>query len=313
MTRAGWRFTLRALFTAALLGTIVWRIDLTALASQFQDLDYKRLAAALVLTVPQVVISAWRWRLTARCVGLRLTLGAAIREYYLATFLNQVLPGGVLGDAHRAWRHARRDTDTAAAWHAVFIERFSGQLSLALVTVVALWQAPALTAGVAQRLPMAGFSAIQAFVVLVAILLLIGSAGAVAYRYPQTRVSAIRFLGNTHRSLLARSVWPAQFASSLLVVASYIGVFLLCAQAIALATPLDELIWLIPPVLMAMAVPLSIAGWGLREGAAAVVWTLVGLPAHEGVALSLCYGALVLVSSSPGAVLLWWREPALQG
>ncbi|WP_330218003.1 hypothetical protein [Marinobacter similis] len=59
-----------------------------------------------------------------------------------------------------------------------------------------------------------------------------------------------------------------------------------------------------------MVIPLTVAGWGVREGAAAVLWPLAGLPAEQGVALSVAYGALVLISSFPGlAVLLWSQSP----
>ncbi|MES1951453.1 hypothetical protein S4A8_11371 [Salinisphaera sp. S4-8] len=307
----GFRFALRALITVALLATVFWQIEPAALATQFDNLRYSWLATALALTVPQVVISAWRWRLTAGCVGLRLSMKTAIREYYLATFLNQVLPAGVLGDAHRAWRHARRDHDSAAAWHAVFIERFSGQLSLALITLIALWQTPALIDGMRRSLTAMPISPMQSALLIAALLLLLAAGRRWAGRSPNLFAPIVRLGSNLRRSLLAPGVWPAQFVSSLLVVAGYIGVFLLCARAIDTGTPTAELLWLVPPVLMAMALPLSIAGWGLREGAAAVVWTLAGLPAQQGVALSLCYGVLVLVSSLPGALVLAFcaREP----
>ena len=66
------------------------------------------------------------------CLGV-----VAVREYYLAMFLNQVLPGGVLGDVTRAWRHARLE-DTGRAVRAVVFERASGQLVMTVVTGVSL-------------------------------------------------------------------------------------------------------------------------------------------------------------------------------
>jgi len=57
-------------------------------------------------------------------------------------------------------------------------------------------------------------------------------------------------------------------------------------------------------VLLAMLVPISIAGWGVREGVAAVLWATVGLPAVEGAAISAAYGLVILISSLPGAGVL---------
>ena len=53
-----------------------------------------------------------------------------------------------------------------------------------------------------------------------------------------------------------------------------------------------------------MLIPVTVAGWGLREGAAAVLWGAVGLAAADGVVVSVAYGLLVLIGSLPGALFL---------
>jgi hypothetical protein len=60
-------------------------------------------------------------------------------------------------------------------------------------------------------------------------------------------------------------------------------------------------------VLFTMVIPLSIAGWGLRESAAALLWPLAGLPAAEGVTAAILYGGLSLVASLPGVIALLRR------
>jgi hypothetical protein len=106
------------------------------------------------------------------------------------------------------------------------------------------------------------------------------------------------------RALLSLPALPVQLATSLLVVASYVAVYLLGAAALDIATPAAVLLPLVAPVLLAMLLPLTLAGWGAREGAAALIWTAAGLPASEGVAISITYGLLVLVSSLPGLPIL---------
>ena len=54
--------------------------------------------------------------------------------------------------------------------------------------------------------------------------------------------------------------------------------------------------------LLAMALPLNVGGFGPREGVAAWAFGAAGLTASQGVATAVVYGALVLVSSLPGAV-----------
>jgi hypothetical protein len=87
-------------------------------------------------------------------------------------------------------------------------------------------------------------------------------------------------------------------------------VYLAAARALGITTaPLD----LLAPIclsLLAMVVPLSVAGWGLREAVAAIAWPLAGLAAVDGVAISIVYGVLVLVSSLPGVWVLLVRRGA---
>mgnify|MGYP006201564295 CR=1 FL=1 len=129
-----------------LMAAVLFWLEPQTLAAAFVAPEPLWLAAALALSVPQVALSAWRWRLTAQRLGAPIRFGEALREYYVATFLNQVLPGGVMGDAARAWRHARLSRTEAmdgapvglAAWHAVLIERASGQLALLGVVLATL-------------------------------------------------------------------------------------------------------------------------------------------------------------------------------
>ena len=67
--------------------------------------------------------------------------------------------------------------------------------------------------------------------------------------------------------------------------------------------PSATLALIAPVVLLAMLLPISVAGWGVRETAAAGVWVALGWPAAEGVAVSVAYGALCLLASLPGAAI----------
>ncbi|WP_223160981.1 lysylphosphatidylglycerol synthase transmembrane domain-containing protein [Salinicola aestuarinus] len=340
---------LRLVSTATLLGLLVWQFDARELAGQLGTLSPAWVLLGLLLSVPQVVISAFRWRLTATQLGIALPWGRAIREYYLATFLNQVLPGGVMGDATRAWRHANAPTNVArvatqdrrtdetpsqraeaplssappptrggAAVRAVVIERASGQLALLLVTVAALLVSPLLRNAIAD----VSLPTVTLYVLLVGLggavaLGLLGSALERAGRFRTALGRRLRhalrlFATDLRRALLEARVWPRQLASSLLVVATYVAVFLCAAQALGLPRSPLELLPLIPPLLMAMAIPLTVAGWGVREGAAALLWPVAGLPAQEGITLSITYGLLILAGSLPGLFVLAWgyRRPA---
>ncbi|GED23759.1 hypothetical protein HHA01_27360 [Halomonas halmophila] len=281
-------------------------------AARFSELQVGWVIAGLLVSVPQVAMSAWRWWYTQRCLGLSMAPWQAFQEYYLATFLNQVLPGGVAGDVSRAWRHARQ---TGEAWsdrrrqqalRAVIIERVSGQLALGLLVVLSLvllpiWQP--------LRHQLGRFMADQGAGLVVLSLALIGVGALVAWGVSQVRrrtMPAVLAGGwqDVRHSLLMPRRLGLHLLVSLATVFSYALVMLCAARAIGIETSAATLLALAPLLLLAMVMPLSLAGWGWREGAAALVWPLVGLSAADGVAVSLAYGLLVLVSSLPGVLVL---------
>ena len=109
---------------------------------------------------------------------------------------------------------------------------------------------------------------------------------------------------DVHKALLARDVFPLQLATSALVVASLLAMYVVAAKAIGVDTPVMTLLPLVAPVLMSMLIPGTVAGWGIREATAAAVWAAVGLTAVDGVAISAAYGVVVLISTLPGGLVL---------
>lgn len=311
------RILLRATVSVSLLTLLAFLVDVGEVVARLSALRPWWVAAALAISVLQIAVSAWRWRYTAARLDIELPLTTAVAEYYLATFLNQVLPGGVLGDVSRAWRHSRAESADGTGLrsvHAVILERTSGQAVMITVAVVAagLLLLPGGRSGTAAsgtavsallEHPLSGVPSAVSLVVGGAVVVL----GLVLLRMlarKAARVPALDRLLEDARSALLGSALAVQATLSLMIVASYVAVFVLAARAVGVETSLPALALLVPPVLVTMLVPVSVAGWGVREGAAALLWGAVGLTASDGVAISVAYGLLVLISSLPGAVML---------
>lgn len=285
----------KGLVSLGLLAAVALWVEPDAVMAEVQRFAPAWMALALLISVLQVMLSAWRWQLTAGLIDVPLRYRYALREYYLALLVNQLLPGGVLGDAGRAHRHARQSSSKGSAWRAVVIERASGQLAIALYTLIALFTSPLwLTA--------LGFSGLMVVAGVAVIVMVAGVTLMVWLRRSAVTLPAwCAALGqDMRRGLLQRDVWPRQLISSLAIVLSYGLVMVCAARAIGIELATLDILALAPVLLLAMLVPLSIARWGVREGAAAGIWMFVGLPSAQGVAISLAYGVLVLMGSLPG-------------
>jgi uncharacterized membrane protein YbhN (UPF0104 family) len=281
-------------------GTVLWFLVRLVGAAPFEDglraVTWPAVAAAVALTVLTTVCSAWRWRVVARTLGIGIGLPAAVGAYYRSLFLNSVLIGGVVGDVHRAVTHGRRAGDVARGLRAVAWERLWGQVTQAIVTVVVLLVVPS---PVRPALPyvLAGLACVAGCAVLVVL---------AAARRGRSRLAAtIRAVSEDLRcSLLARDVWPRLTVASVLVVAGHTATFVVAARVAGCTAPLGELLALLLVVQTAVVIPLSVGGWGLREGVAAWAFAAAGLGAATGVTVAMLYAVLMLVAVAPGAGLL---------
>jgi glycosyltransferase 2 family protein len=281
---------------AAILAVLVWRLGTGPFLDGVRAVDGPTLATAAGIAVLTAVLSAWRWRIVARGLGVELPFGAAVTACYRSVFLNTVVPGGVVGDVHRGLWHGRDVGDVGRGLRAVAWERTAGQLVQILLTVAVLL---ALPSPVHLSLPVLG----GALAVLVPPVVLLGR---VRLRSAPTtyRARIVRAARDDVRgALLAQRAWPGVALASVLIVAGHTATFLLAARTTGAALPLTRMLPLALLVLTAMALP-NIAGWGPREGAAAWAFSAAGLGAAQGVTTAVAYGVLVLVAALPGAAVL---------
>jgi len=304
------RILARLAVTLALLASLAWWLDLTQVAMRLGQIRLSWVLAALALSVLQVAGAAWRWSYTAGRLGLVLPFRHALREYYLATFLNQVLPGGLAGDVSRAWRHAQT-VATGPAVRAVVLERAVGHVVMVGLTV-ASGILLLMRSGHADR-PSATLVVAIAVTAGVAVMLWVragGRGGAWSRSWPWPLpgwrwLSWVRALGRDARvAVFSSETFVPQIVSSLGIALSFLITYVFAARAVGIETSLVVLLPLVPPVLMSMVIPFTVAGWGVREGTAGLLWSAAGLSASDGVALSVTYGVLVFLSTLPGAVIL---------
>lgn len=292
------RSVLRLLVSLGLLLMLARIVDVAVVLDRLRQADPVWLAAGLALCAIQFAASAERWQRTAAALGVPLSRRRALADYYLAGLANQVLPGGVLGDAARATRHAHASGRTGPAVRAVILERASGQVVLLLVTLALLAMTPTgrriagtLTTATGPA-PWIAFGLVAAGIAALILLLRRAPFGGLAELGADAR-----------RALLAPRQAPIQLLLSLLVVAALVGTFVCAGRMLDAAVSTPQLIVLAPLVLMAMLVPISIGGWGLRESAAAALFALAGLAPETGVAVSVAYGLITLLAALPGALV----------
>jgi uncharacterized membrane protein YbhN (UPF0104 family) len=302
--RAAWAWA-RLIGGAGIVAALAWRLGTEAFLDGLRAIDGSTLLAASAIGVVTTVASAWRWCLVARGLGSPLPLARAVADYYRALFLNAALPGGVLGDVHRAVRHGRDAGDVGNGIRAVVLERSAGQLTLIVVAGVVLCTGPLSVvvpdhAGTAAG---AGAALLAVGIVLAAVVAR-GRPGGWWDRAVRRTVVDVR------QGLFAGGSWLAVTVSSVVALAGHVAMFLVAARAAGSSAPASRLVPLALLALLAMAVPLNVGGWGPREGVTAWAFGAAGLGATQGLTTAVVYGVLALIASLPGAGVLVVRRAA---
>ena len=285
----------KPLFAFALLVLLLWAFDSADVGARLKSAQPAWIGIAVVALLGQTVLMALRWQLVAGSLGLDFSTGWALREYLVAQIVNLTVPGGVVGDGARAVRSKAGKDGLKRALQAVMLERLAGQVGLLVVGAAGLaWAAME---------PAALYWPTRLVRVLALVLLGVGGAAVMA---------ALFLRGGRVVALVARCLPTARMRSAhaaLSIVAALLNVaaFAACARAVGVQLSPMTALFLIPLILTAMLIPLGIAGWGWREGAAATLFPVAGASATAGVAAGIVFGIAMMIAAAPGIPLLLWH------
>lgn len=295
-----WSVWVRVLSGTVILAAVVWWYPVEAFTDAFGAINARAALAALGIGAATTVLCAARWLAVARGLGLRLPFGRAVTDYYLAVFLNAVLPAGMLGDVHRAFSHGRYSCDLGRGVRAVVLERVAGQTVLVATGAVLLAALPA-------ALFDPGLLAVSVSAGMVAAVALMAAVGLRAGRVRRPRWwHALRTAAADARAGLL-TPGPRVLLLSVAALAGHVLLFLVAARSAGVDAPVLELVPLLVLALLAMSLPVNIAGWGPREAATALAFGAAGLGSGTGLTVSVVYGLLSLLAALPGAVVLLAR------
>ncbi|WP_299706874.1 lysylphosphatidylglycerol synthase transmembrane domain-containing protein [uncultured Tateyamaria sp.] len=283
---------LKLVVSTACVAVLLWWTDAAAVVERLQNADMMWITLGLLAITASTFAMASRWKIAASEIGVQITYPVAVREYYLAQLINTVLPGGVAGDVTRAVR-ARHTADLNRAAQSVMAERLLGQIAVLAFMFVGFAVALLVTGGLE-------FGQLG-WVVMTAL------AGCIIVAVAVSRLQNAtgRFLRITFQ--LTRR--PVVILHGLITTLCLVFGFYACARATGVIMPAEALATLIPLILCAMLIPLSVGGWGWREGAAAALFPIIGAPASAGVATGITYGVVLLAAALPAAVILVAQPP----
>lgn len=290
------RLSIRLIGGCAVLVAVVAHVGTGPVLHGLVSVDGPTIGAAAILAAIATAAASWRWRLVAGRLGVELRWSHAIAMYYQSQFLNMVLPGGVIGDVHRAVAHGRSAGSIGRATRAVAIERSAGQLMQLTLTLLILG---CLGAELNGHLTVTIAIGVAVLVVTVLVVTVIAAFSASAH----VRMAVRHELAELRAGLGSVRVSAQVAVASVIVIACHAMTFAIAAADVGASVPALQLFALTFVILLGASIPLNIGGWGPREGIAGWAFASVGFGATSGVAASTLFGVLAIISVAPGAVV----------
>ncbi|MFC5489719.1 lysylphosphatidylglycerol synthase transmembrane domain-containing protein [Dokdonella soli] len=300
-----WRNVLKLLFGLLLVGILFWRLDIHQILNTFRQFSWPYLLAALGLFVLSWPIATARWQLFAPRFAFRhlfeLTL---IGQFYAV-----VLPGQIAGEAVKAYRLAKGSADAERLAASVAMDRMIGTITLLLVAAGGMALTPHAIPGPLRQ------------IFLWLIVLLIG--GLFVFNIPAihamaektiVRAAMLPRLQRLSPVLLrlihawrdfARAPWRllASLLLGLMLQFIALGMYSILAINLGLSVSLSDWAWIVGVTSLAMLLPVSIGGIGLREGSLVGCLGYLGVAGEPAIALSLAIFAITLAGALIGGVI----------
>lgn len=304
MSKKGLAFGLKLLLSGLLIGYLFRNIDVGAALERARALDPWLAAATLGLFVVQASIAGWRWNIVLKAVGEPLSFGRSLVLCYIGSFFNQALPSAVGGDAVRMYKGYKGGLSLSGAINSVMLDRLSTVVSLVFLVVVLQ---PFLMAHVEDHSAQWVFPLLSVGAVIgLAVLMLLDRMPASLRRWQVVRGLAA-LAADTRRLFLRPSHAALSLFSSTIGHLNLSFATWVLARGLGIEVGLMDCLVLIPPVILVTTLPISIGGWGVREGAMVGAFALVGVPAESSLVLSILFGLTAMISSLPGGAL-WLLE-----
>ena len=282
------RMPLQLLVSASLLALVISWIDLPATASLLAGANLWLIAAMFLVLAAQVVLSAYKLLILVRCRSPRMTLGRMIRIVLVSLFLGVFIPGAVGIEAAKMWGVARDTADRALSFTAVVMDRLLGMAGLMTVILIGV------VFDTHGLLAVFKYWAVAGLLLIVLSLALLMSGACRRWFERQNRAGYRGFIRDklvkvyaciddfrTHR----RTLFIAYLLGIAYNLLRAIGIFI-GAKALGLDAPLAAFLIIIPVSILAIQLPMTVGGFGVRELAYVSMLKLYGLSADAALAIS---------------------------
>lgn len=292
---------LKVIVSVLFVFLVLRQVDLSTVTAGPRNINWGFAIVALGVFWLAQMVSSLRYVYIANVLGGRLSLSMSAKAHFVGLWFNQVLPTSLGGDIIKV-AVLRPTVGLGVALRSAILDRFSGLfiLMLAIIITLPLYSKIFPPEQGALYFGLKGLSI--AFVM--ATLLLAWAATRIRARVSHTQLASkfLRLISDIWLFRKGQSLWR-QLWTSTIVHLNGIAVYGLLGMALGFEVNPLTFVLIVPLVYLVALLPISFAGWGVREAGAIWLFGLVGIPKENSLLLSVAYGSMLILAGLPGLVL----------
>jgi uncharacterized protein (TIRG00374 family) len=299
--------------SAGLLVFLAHSFNTTSILGALSQAGIAPMVGVVGILFSLISLLAFRWYAILAALGVAISYKRAFGIVLMGMFFNQLLPSAVGGDAYRIWSLSRNGQSIGHVVNSVLFDRGMALLATLVVISVGVVRLDQMMPIGPDLLPLTSILALVLVVMLVGSLFLIAALRVSGRRWSE-RIVPLRYLRDCVRDL-ALLVQRPGVCTSVLGVSVFINVVTsisiwLIAVALGKSPELMGFVFIVPAVMLLAMIPISIAGWGVREGGMVVALGFLGIGPADALAISVLFGVSMFAIGLPGGVVwILSREP----
>lgn len=295
-------FVLRAVISIILLVSFFYFIGIEKILNEISKTILSLFILALAIENMGVFLSAKRWQILLFDSGLKLNYKEALSFYYIGSFFNTMMPSSFGGDVVKAYKLGKK-TSSIEAFSSVVMDRIAGLIAVIIIALTSIsfyyFLIPLHTLIISMFI-------IISFIIIISIIIKTSVIEKLVTIFFNKWKKIEKFLLDVIKSIKEYrniKVWGYVILISLLyhlmlVINNYI-----LSISIGIKTNFIYFLIFVPVSQILVSLPISIQGFGVREGSYSMLFSSVGIDYSSAFSLGFLNQIVKVLTSMIGGVV----------
>lgn len=266
---------LKLLVSSILLYIFFSQVDSHSVITILRETEPSLFIAGFFIYMSAIFVSTKRWSLF---LPDTLKYSRLVSLYFVGSFFNTFLPGLVGGDAVKAYYLYRDIGKGGMSLASVFMDRYTGLAAMTCIAFIAF---------------IGGYTYVEGSKIIWFFPLFCGGFLLASLILWRLNWGKIKFLSSIYTPLMEYKTRKKIIYKGLLLGFVVQSVVIICAYILSLSLGLEVpaiyFFIFIPIITVVSAIPVSIAGLGIREAGFVILFTKAGVTSAEALSLSLLF------------------------